>query len=170
MGTISLARALELFEYNRRTGVLRWRANCVRKNKMRGKEAGHPWKSRSGKSYRQVMVDGCTLYVHRVIVLLETGIEPAEVDHRDGNGLNNKWNNLRACSKQENARNIKRHSNSTSPFKGITFDKERGLWAARIRPKKGHTKHLGRFKTATAAAQAYRAAALKYHGKFARLA
>lgn len=89
------------------------------------------------------------------------------VDHRDGDGLNNRRANLRPATRAENNRNRRRSlSNNASGFKGVCRD--RGKWRAYIYvDDKQH--HLGMFPTAEAAALAYDVAALELHGEFARL-
>ena len=92
------------------------------------------------------------------------------VDHRNGNGLDNRRSNLRQATNTENARNAKRGKNNTSGFKGVTSHlAPRGLrWRARITVDRT-TIHLGVFDTAEAAARAYDTAALERFGEFAHL-
>ncbi len=58
--------------------------------------------------------------------------QPKEIDHIDGNGLNNKWSNLRSVSHSINAKNQKKHKNNTSGNSGVTFRKDSNKWRARI--------------------------------------
>jgi len=67
-----------------------------------------------------------------------------EIDHIDGNGLNNRINNLRDVSRSINAKNISRLKNNTSGRVGVTWDKERSKWSAQSK-KNGKCVHLGRF-------------------------
>lgn len=103
--------------------------------------------------------------MHRMIL----GLEDRKMvgDHIDGNGLNNTRANLRACTHAENLCNRGRNSNSTSGFKGVTFQKQGGKWAARIRHK-GIDRHLGLFISPELAHEAYKLAAANMHGEFAR--
>lgn len=91
-----------------------------------------------------------------------------EVDHKDGNGLNNVRSNLRFCTASQNKMNMRcwnKHG-----FKGVTFMKRRGLrcWRAKLTINK-IVKHLGYFYCLHEAALAYNKAAKKYFGRFARL-
>lgn len=94
-----------------------------------------------------------------------------DVDHRDGDGLNNTRENLRVCTHQQNLWNKRkpyRNGRATSHYKGVYYDKVRGQWRAQIRVD-GKTKKLGRHETEEAAARAYDAAAAYYFGEFARV-
>lgn len=90
-----------------------------------------------------------------------------EIDHIDGNPLNNKKNNLRACLHCENTRNAQRRCDNKTGFKGVTL-RENGTFRAKIRVA-GKLKNIGHYATAVAAALAYNEAAREHFGEFARL-
>lgn len=87
-------------------------------------------------------------------------------DHRDGDGLNNRRNNLRAATSQQNNRNRRIGSANKSGFKGVSFRSDRDTWLAAIRIN-GQLKKLGTFATKEEAAHAYDAAAKHAFGGFA---
>ena len=105
------------------------------------------------------------LYMHRVIL---NAREDQEVDHANGNPLDNRRSNLRLCTHSENAFNKRMMKNNTSGFKGVGWDKANQKWTAII-SMNGKSIHLGRFPDAEDAALSYNEAATKYFGKFARI-
>jgi len=126
-----------------------------------------PAKARTAYARRDVRKDEnrderCVL-MHREILGLSPG--DVEVDHINGNGLDNRRRNLRICGRAENCRNSRPHKGSASKFKGVTKDRKR--WRARIRIG-GRTRYLGGFRTERKAVAAYDDAATKNFGKFAK--
>lgn len=102
---------------------------------------------------------------HRLAFLWMLGRWPTNfVDHCDGNSLNNRWANLRECTNAENIRNGKARG-GVCRKKGVT--REAGAYRARI-VVDGKAINLGRHTSREAAHEAYRIAARKYHGEFAR--
>lgn len=108
-----------------------------------------------------------TQYLHREILGLEPG-DPRQVDHINGNTLDNRRENLRICDCTENNCNVPCRSNNTTGYKGVGWRKERGKYRARIKLN-GKETHLGYYDDPVIAAIAYDAAARKYHGEFAYL-
>lgn len=90
------------------------------------------------------------------------------VDHINGNTLDNRRANLRLATNSENLRNRGAQRNGSSGYKGVTYYKARGNWAACINVDRKSI-FLGYHKTAIDAARAYNIAALTYHGEFAKL-
>ena len=90
-----------------------------------------------------------------------------EVDHINGNPLDNRKENLRLCTHQQNMCNKSRHKNCRSGYKGVTWDSWAKKWRATI-TFMGiiHKKH---FKSDEDAARWYNKMAKKYHKEFARL-
>lgn len=103
-----------------------------------------------------------TIYMHRMILDARTD---ETIDHRDANGLNNTRENLRHCTQSENIGNSRIGSRNSSGFKGVSMDKRRGTWRARI----ANRQVGGAFATAQEAARAYDTAAFEKWGNFARL-
>lgn len=101
--------------------------------------------------------------MHRMILKAPA---KTEVDHKDGNGLNNQTGNLRLCTHAENGWNARRPTKQTTKYRGVYLN------GAHIRACISVNKkylHLGYFKTQEDAAKAYNEAAKKYHGEFATL-
>lgn len=105
-----------------------------------------------------------TVLMHRLLMQACAGVE---VDHIDGNPLNNSRSNLRLCTHAENMRNRRMHRNNRTGLKGV-YPAE-GRWRAQIRVD-GRKVNLGYFDSPINAHLAYAAASEKYHGKFGAVA
>ena len=105
------------------------------------------------------------VYLHRVLV---SAGKKEQVDHINGNGLDNRRMNLRVCSPSENQCNRGKEKSNTSGFKGVGFDKRNNKWYARVGFSK-NKKWLGYFTSKTKAARAYDKVARQLHGEFAFL-
>lgn len=88
------------------------------------------------------------------------------VDHRSGDGLDNRRLNLRITNHAGNAHNRRIGAANTSGYKGVTFRRDRGTWLASIRCKGRYLK-IGTFKTPEEAAEAYDFEARRLFGEFA---
>jgi hypothetical protein len=105
----------------------------------------------------------------RIIWKIMTGEEPTEqIDHRNGNRLDNRWSNLRAASNGQNIHNSKLRRDNTSGVKGVCWDIEAKKWSAQLAIGK-RQRRIGRFSTIEAATKAINKARLELHGAFARL-
>jgi len=90
------------------------------------------------------------------------------VDHKNGNPLDNRRENLRIATILQNNQNRCSNKNSTSPFKGVSWEEDRQKWRVQIFSD-GKKIHIGRFDDQIEAAKAYNVQAAKYQGEFARL-
>jgi hypothetical protein len=90
-----------------------------------------------------------------------------QVDHINGNGLDNRKENLRICSHSENQWNRTKYKNNKSGYKGVFFHSKTGHWEAGIRIN-GKREYLGVFNTPQEASLAYSRKAIELHGEFAR--
>lgn len=106
-----------------------------------------------------------TTLMHRLIAGAVTG---DIVDHKDGNGLNNRRYNLRKATHGQNMQNSKPRSNSKSGFKGVRWDKVKAKWTSSI-AHNGRRNWLGYFETADEAHDAYCKASIMLHGEFGRI-
>lgn len=107
-----------------------------------------------------------TILLHRLIADAPSHMQ---VDHINGNPLDNRKSNLRLCTQAENCRNAAKRKNSrTSRYKGVCWDSESRKWLVQIQVNEHQTK-IGRFHSETVAAESYNKAAKKYYGQFARL-
>jgi AP2 domain/HNH endonuclease len=110
---------------------------------------------------------GRDVYMHRLILGL-ADVRGLDVDHKNGNGLDNTHTNLRLATPSQNHANTGLQRNNTSGFKGVSYAKDRNRWHAYIKVNQRRTS-LGHYNTAEQAARAYDAAALEAWGSFARL-
>lgn len=124
------------------------------------------WTCIDGYARRYPTVSGrrVSVCMHRLILSAPEGFE---VDHIDGDGLNNQRSNLRICKHAQNCRNQKRCRDSRTGLKGVDFHRRLRKYRARI-THDYKVMHLGFFDTAEQACAAYNKAALQIHGEFAR--
>ena len=101
--------------------------------------------------------------MHRIIMDAPSG---KEVDHIDGDGLNNQKSNLRIVTHQQNRWNYKKPRNNTSGYKGVHWHIQHKKWQAKIKVNVKRI-YLGYFDDIKLAALAYNQAAQKYFGEFA---
>lgn len=103
--------------------------------------------------------------MHREVVGAGAG---TQVDHANGNGLDNRRENLRFCNHAQNQAN--RHSQvpHSSRFRGVSRDRKTGLWHPCLKVDQ-HTQHLGYYADEVTAARVYDAVALEIFGEFAYL-
>lgn len=163
----------ECFSYDRETGIVMWRQRPLHhfksevvqrqwNTKHLGKRAGNPL---SGTRYLCVGLFGSLWGLHRIIWRMETGEEVPQVDHRDCDGTNNKWNNLRAATHETNVLNQRGWNGRDLP-KGVSRHGRNFRAIIQFR-KKSHS--LGTYRTVVQAAEAYAEAAQRLHGEFANL-
>jgi len=124
----------------------------------------HRWyfqKTKKGDGYAIRSRAGVTLSMHRVIMQFPAGL----VDHRNGNKLDNRRENLRVATYSLNAFNLQRAgAKSRSGAVGVTWDTDHSQWRAKIR-KNGRLFHLGYFDGIGDAVVARRDAEMKYYGE-----
>ena len=105
-------------------------------------------------------------YLHRFVLGLVSG-DGKQVDHINGNGLDNRKSNLRLADHKQNGANTTNRIKSATGYIGVYHHHYGTNFIARIRAN-GKKKHLGCFDIADAAARAYDAAAKELFGEFAQ--
>ena len=129
---------------------------------LAGKKAG----TINGSGYCQICVKGKIYKTHRLIFLLHHGYLPREIDHIDGNPLNNKIENLREATHTQNSMNHKLSKTNKSGFKGVSWCKKSNKWRATCRAF-GKKHSIGYFKAIEDAVKAVKNFRLLNHGNFA---
>jgi hypothetical protein len=106
-----------------------------------------------------------TVRLHRLIIDCP---ENMTIDHINGDKLDNRIENLRITTAENNAKNKGKYSNNTSGYKGVIWMKDRQKWRAVLKLN-GRNIIGGNFEDKLEAAKAYNELAKKYHGEYAQL-
>jgi hypothetical protein len=117
--------------------------------------------------YTTVKIAGKSYRLHRLIYMYHHGEVPEQLDHINGDLLDNRIENLRPCKAFENASNRKRFKSNTSGFKGVSWNTRNGRWFAYADANKVRT-NIGYFDTVEEAAHAAAQTRDNLHGDFAR--
>jgi len=117
---------------------------------------------------RQISINGKIYKEHRLIFLWHNGWVPFEIDHIDGNPLNNKIENLRVATHSQNGANTARRADNTSGEKGVWWDKRKNKYVIFTHKDGkrlyGTPAYVKDFASAVTAARELRA---RVHGEFA---
>lgn len=159
MRTLTQAQIKELFYYS--DGNLYWK--IAKQGVSVGRKVGNGVKNQ----YLQVMVNRKGYLVHRLIATLHYGDFEGLVDHVDGNTHNNKIENLRIVTTEQNLWNAKRSKTNKTGIKGVSYIISRQKYQATISIK-GKNKNIGSFSSLHEAEQAIKKARQELHGEFAR--
>ena len=151
MGVMTMEMAKAMFRYDREAGKLYWKQRPL--SHFATETAWKIWNAWApgrevgsiSSGYRTFNTGGQNFSTHRVIYFLETGQWPVEVDHDNGDGLDNRFSNLFDVSHAENMKNLPLRKSNTSGYPGVMWEKSKCLWVARI-PVNGKLKTLGRSK------------------------
>lgn len=166
--TLTRAQIKELVHYDPDTGVFthlhkdrKWFANdlsyFLHNKRWEGKPNGTI--QTKGNGYRRVKVSlaGKQYLAHRIAWIYMTGdVPPKQIDHIDGDGLNNRWGNLRDGS-IDNQRNKGIQRNNRSGVTGVSWSQVCQKWATRVWITEGGRRvyrHFGMFETLEAATAA----------------
>lgn len=122
------------------------------------------WHIKRNRSKTYVRCHPQFVYLHRMVMNAPVGIQ---VDHINGNGLDNRKENLRLCTTSQNLFNRGKNKNNTSGLKGVGFDKRRGTWYARIEVDR-KTIFIGSFPSPSEAHEAYKRVAIEKAGEFVK--
>ena len=129
----SRERLDELLTFNPDTGEIRWKVNGNNQHIKIGKTAGTiETNPKTGMKYLRIMIDGILYSAHRLAHFYYTGEQPPEVDHKNGNSLDNRKDNLRAADRKLNMNNSNKRKDNTSGVIGVGYNKRMKLWRAKF--------------------------------------
>lgn len=164
MANLTQSRLKELLHYDPETGVFIWRirrGGTIQSGSVAGSK-----QIRKNLFYVRIVIDLKPYYAHRLAWIYMTGKDSNnEIDHKDTNGLNNRWDNLREATRSQNMANSKCRNTNVSGFKGASLHGSR--WRSQITFKRQNFV-LGQYDTPEEAHAAYCEAAMRLYGNFAR--
>ena len=127
MSELTQAKAKELLDYDPETGRITWKVSPCQSI-----PAGSPAGGIHVEGYLRIKVNYHGYLAHRLIFFMQTGRWPVgEIDHLDGNRLNNSWSNLRECSREENMKNKKKRKGSKG-ITGVSWHERSSRWKVHI--------------------------------------
>jgi len=151
-------RLKEVLNYDPESGIftrLVSTSNCVKVGDVAG--------TINSRGYLQIMIADKRYLAHRLAFLYMTGAFPKDcTDHINGIRGDNRWINLRQCTKTENGQNRTSNKNSSSKYPGVCCDKKAKKWRAQIKIN-GKVKYLGLFQAESEAYAVYCKAKAELH-------
>lgn len=157
-----LTQELLWFLFSYKEGVLFWNAKINQRIEI-GSVAG----SKDGNGYVQIMINGKRYKAHRLIFIMHKNFAPSTIDHINGVRDDNRIENLRAATLEENAHNRRISKLSTSGIKNVYWHKSSRKWQVAVSAN-GKQIHAGYFNTKEEAESAAISARNKHHQGFAR--
>ena len=155
--------------YAPEAGVFRWRWRSDVGDQWNRRYAGKIAGSDHGGGYIGIGINGTIYLAHRLAWLYMTGEWPTtKLDHRFSVPDDNRRSELRKATDEQNAWNSKLSRRNTSGYKGVTWRRDVGRWVASIHSE-GRLNHLGYFDDPEIAHRAYKEAAVRLRGPFARV-
>lgn len=153
MALIDLAHLKTTLKYDPETGI--WTSltgnRTTGNNQIRAGERADRKFFNGMMNYQRIAYQNKRYYSHRLAFFYMTGRWPIGIDHKDRNGTNNRWTNLREATQKQNLGNRRLSKRNKSGHVGVYWDKCRKKWIARL----GRTFFNKRFKTKAEAIKAY---------------
>jgi len=159
---ITQLELLKLLHYNPCTGVFAW---IVAKQ---GNKIYDIAGTLNKEGYIAIIVNRKLYRAHRLAWLYMIGEWPGDqIDHVNGIRNDNRWINLREATISQNGANSNIRTDNTSGIKGVSWNREKEKWRVRINIDKKEM-FLGYFDNIEDAKIAYKSAAIKHFGEYAR--
>jgi len=158
----------ERFEYEPLTGKVYWKKRIFNNPSARNKQWNVRYANKeagfSNGQYLKVSIEGKSLYIHQVAFAIMLGYIPNEIEHKDKNKINNKWENLREATHAQNSQNVFKRCTNKSGYKGVSWSKSNNCWRMDIQAKgiKYHSYH----STPEEAYNEYILKSKELHGEF----
>lgn len=166
---LTVERLRELLRYDPSTGVFTWNKSVAQKIKI-GDRAGRVTTGGRGGTYLRIKIASREHYAHRLAWLYVHGEWPPvgmQIDHINGDSLDNRIANLRPATSSQNQANRRTQRQNTSGIKGVGWSKVDRKWRVRVTTN-GWDRYVGVYDRIEDAAAAYSVAAQKYFGEFAK--
>lgn len=137
----------------------------VRDDKFGRKLSGIRWRYAS-YGYAMTRLGGKDIYMHHLVYANYhpeyVSTKGIDIDHKDGNSLNNQPENLRLLTHGENVANCRMHKNNKSGYRGVSWSRHANKWRVTIRYRNKQYE-LGYFKDILKAVDAHKEAFKKYY-------
>lgn len=156
----SQERLKELFNYNPDTGLF------TRLKRVSNSLVGSICSSKNSQGYVLIRVDGVKFKAHRLAFIYMDGAAPEVVDHVNRNKSDNRWINLRGCSKQENCWNRSLNRNNSTTRRNVYWSAPHKKWRVLLK-KDRKPIHIGVFQDLELAELVAQMAREKYFKEFA---
>ena len=152
-------RIREVLRYDPSTGDLYWKMRLNPRGAVGSMAGKNSISGPAGNGYRIISVDRVRYRAHHLVWVYFHGVWPTGVvDHINGNPLDNRIENLRDVTQQQNTWNMHRAMrNNKSGVLGVDWVPKRKKWRAQIR-RNNKKECLGFFDSVEAAGQAYQRA------------
>lgn len=149
-------------------GELYWKQIDGHANGVKiGDLAGHIHKRPNKCAYKRLSLFKKRYFAHQLVFMMFYGYIPKQIDHVDGNGLNNKINNLREATSQQNQFNKGLGANNKCGYKNVYWRADNKKWSVQLRIN-GKLITFGSFNDLELADLVATEARNKYHKEFAR--
>jgi hypothetical protein len=161
---MDIAKMREFIAYDPETGEMTWKKVLSNRTKPNAVCGGNL----DSKGYKRVCFDKKQYRAHRVAWALFYDKEPTlQIDHINGNKLDNRISNLRQATNYENSRNCGISKNNTSGITGVTYHAKAKKWIAQIMVNRQNY-YLGLYNNMADAAAARQAAQIQFFQNFSR--